>query len=304
MFERILVCLDGSELAEQILPFAKQQALRFSSEVHLLHVVEKTDQEHERIGSEEFQAPLYLENTAASLRKNGIDVNCVTMEGTAGEVILDYADQHHMGLIAMATHGRSGLGRAVRGSVANFVLRESGLPILSLKPKETGTQARVHAQPIKKILACLDGSELAEQIMPYATEEALRFQSKLILFQAVPEPVAYSPGIPGAAPVPLQTDTMLEEAKKALNASRDYLGELATPLRERGIQVEAVTILGRAEEAILDYADSNSVKLITIATHGRGGLRRAVFGSVADYVLREFGLPILVIRPREAEDKD
>ncbi len=301
MFERILVCLDGSELAEQILPFAKQQALQFSSEVHLLHVVEKSDQEHERIGSKEFHAPRYLEKKAASLRRNGIDVNCATMEGPAGEVILDYADQHQVGLIAMATHGRSGLGRAVRGSVANFVLRESGLPILSLKPQETGTQALMHAQPIKKILACLDGSNLAEQIMPYATEEALRFQSKLILFQAVPEPVAYSPGIPGAAPIPIQTDTMLEEAKKALKASSDYLEELATPLRERGIQVEAVTILGRAEEAILDYAESNSVKLITIATHGRGGLRRAVFGSVADYVLRESGLPILVIKPQAVE---
>lgn len=155
----------------------------------------------------------------------------------------------------------------------------------------------------KKILVCLDGSELAKQILPYAVEEALHFQGKLVLFQVVPEPVAFSPGIPGAASVPIRTDTMLEEAKQALNEARDYLEDIATPLRKKGIQVEAVSILGGAGEAILSYAEGNNINLIAIATHGRSGLRRGVFGSVADYVLRESGLPMLVIRPQEREDK-
>lgn len=301
MFERILVCLDGSELAEQILPYAKQQALRFGSEVHLLHVIEKPAKQ-ERLPPEELEAPLHLEKVAALLRENGIDVNCTIAEGAVGEAILSYADQRAIGLIAMATRGRSGLGRAVFGSVANFVLRESGLPILAIKPQETGSQASGQEPLFKKILACLDGSRLAEQVMPYAAEEAIRFQGQLILFQTVPEPVAFSPGIPGAAPVPVETDTMLEESKKALKVSREYLEELATPLRQRGIEVEAVTMPGRPSEAILNYADSNNLNLITIATHGRSGLGRAVFGSVADYVLRESGLPILVISPREVED--
>ncbi|MFO7773702.1 MAG: universal stress protein [Dehalococcoidia bacterium] len=150
----------------------------------------------------------------------------------------------------------------------------------------------------EKILVCLDGSELAEQIMPYAAEEAIRFQSKLMLFQAVPEPVAYSPGIPGAEPGAIQTDTVLEEAKEAQNEARDYLEELAAPLREKGVQVETVTTPGRAGEAILDYCDRHDVNLIAIATHGRSGLRRAVFGSVADHVLRESHLPVLVIKPQ------
>ena len=155
----------------------------------------------------------------------------------------------------------------------------------------------------KKILVCLDGSKLAEQILPYAVEEALHFQSKLVLFQVIPEPVAFSPGIPGTAAAPVQTDAMLEEAEKALDGARNYLEKIATPLRKKGIQVEAVSILGRAGDAILSYAEGNNINLITIATHGRSGLRRGVFGSVADYVLRESGLPILVIRPQEREDK-
>jgi nucleotide-binding universal stress UspA family protein len=65
-----------------------------------------------------------------------------------------------------------------------------------------------------RVLVCLDGSKLSEQILPYAVEEALRFQGKLVLLQVVPEPVAFSPGITGTAPVPVRTDTMLEEAKR------------------------------------------------------------------------------------------
>lgn len=156
----------------------------------------------------------------------------------------------------------------------------------------------------KKILVCLDGSKLAEQILPYAAEEALRFQGNLVLFQVLPEPVVFSPSIPGAEAAPIQTDTMLEEAKKALDEARDYLEKTAKPLRKKGIQVEAVSVLGRAGEAILGYAESNNVNLITIATHGRSGLRRGLFGSVADYVLRESGLPMLVIRPKKQKDED
>jgi len=156
----------------------------------------------------------------------------------------------------------------------------------------------------ERILVCLDGSRLAEQILPYAVEQALRFEGKLVLFQAVPEPVAYSPGIPGAEPGAIQTDTMLEEAKKALNEARDYLEELAAPIRKRDVPVETVAVLGRAGETIVTHAHDNKMRLIAIATHGRSGVRRGVFGSVADYVLRESGLPILVIRPQEGEGKD
>jgi len=85
----------------------------------------------------------------------------------------------------------------------------------------------------------------------------------------------------------------------ALKKAKGYLGRVAAPLRKRGIEAETVALLGRAGEAILKYADANGIGLIAIATHGRGGLRRAVFGSVADQVLRESGLPVLVIRPQE-----
>ena len=152
MFEKILVCLDGSKLAEQILPYAVEQALRLDSKVVLLHVVVDpvvvaagavipvpASAIPEATQEEESEARAYLDSVAKPLRQKGVDIELVTLYGTAGEAIVRYARDKGMGLIAMATHGRSGLGRAVFGSVADFVLRESGLPILVIKPKESVT---------------------------------------------------------------------------------------------------------------------------------------------------------------------
>ena len=78
----------------------------------------------------------YLEEVAEPLRENGLDVACVVLHGVAGDVIVSYAQNEPVDLIALATHGHSGLGRIVFGSVADHVLRESGLPILVIKPQE------------------------------------------------------------------------------------------------------------------------------------------------------------------------
>jgi nucleotide-binding universal stress UspA family protein len=147
MFEKILVCLDGSSLAEQILPYAVEEARRFGSTLTLLQVVtaevpavapgdpqlvvEKLDE----VSKEENEAMAYLQITARQVKTEGIKVEYVVEHGGAGEAIVAYAKEHGIGLIAMGTHGHSGMGRIVFGSVAEFVVRESGLPVLMVKPR-------------------------------------------------------------------------------------------------------------------------------------------------------------------------
>ena len=316
MFEKTLVCLDGSSLAEQILTYATEHALRFNSEVTLLRVMAMPSSVYMgaegittgiagimegEVRRQEPEIQTYLDGVAAPLLKRGLRVKCVILQpAPAGHAILGYVRDSAIDLICLATHGRGELGRTVFGSVADFVLRESGLPTLLYRPQESGTGPSPEPRPVKRILACLDGSRLAEQIMPYALEEALSSQAELILLQVIPEPMILLPGIPGVEPVPMHTDTMAEEAARALGKARDYLEEVAVPSRERGLKVESVAMMGRAGETILSYANSNSVDLIAIATQGRGGLGRAIFGSVADYVLRQSGLPVLVITPKPA----
>jgi len=296
MFETVLVCLDGSGLAEQIVPYASIQALRFGSEVHLFRAAEKRTGNRGSASPEDAQATAYLDTVAESLRKDGIAVTCATAEGAAGAAILSYARRHKTDLITMATHGRSGLGRAVLGSVAGAVLRGSASPILIIRPRRTGAREAKEIQPPKKILVCLDGSRLAEQVIPCAAGQALGFQAQLVLLQVVSGPLDYSLGTTGAAPV---EDVRLGKmTREALNGARAYLEQIAAPQREQGVDVKTASTVGRAGETILSYAGRHSIDMIAIATHGRSGLGQALYGSVADHVLRRSGLPILLIRSK------
>jgi len=153
-----------------------------------------------------------------------------------------------------------------------------------------------------KILVCLDGSRLAEEILPYAAEEALHGGSKIVLLQVLTgASFVVSPGVPGVPGAPIPTRASAEQLEKEERAAEAYLESIARLLRKKRIDVEWATLPGPlVGQAIVDYARKNSIDLIAMATHGRGGLSRAVLGSIADYVLKESGLPILIIRPKKA----
>ena len=144
-----------------------------------------------------------------------------------------------------------------------------------------------------KILVCLDGSELAEQILPYAIEQTKKFESKVILIQAISSP---SSVISGTGPV---TGPALQDQIKAEdNKATKYLERIASKLQSENIAVEYTTVRGAPGHAIVEYAHENEIELIAIATHGHSGIRRAILGSVADYIIRESHLPMLVIKPK------
>jgi nucleotide-binding universal stress UspA family protein len=154
----------------------------------------------------------------------------------------------------------------------------------------------------KKILVCLDGSKLAEQILPYVTEQAKRFNSKIVLFQAYKVPattfVSVPPGRPNISP-----DLLRQEENRVKKEAMSYLKDVVKSLQEDGLEAEFIAMAGSAGDLIVNYAHDRSVDLIALATHGHSRLGRIVFGSVADHVLRESGLPILIIKPQEIEDQ-
>jgi len=150
----------------------------------------------------------------------------------------------------------------------------------------------------KKILVCLDGSEIAEKIIPFVREEALATGSKVILLRVVSIPGDLTLDIPGFPAVPFHRSSMPEQLKKEDNMAKAYLRKAAQRLREQGIKVMSKTLLGPPGPTIISYASENKIDLIAIASHGHGGLRNFLFGSVAEYVVRESVLPILLIRPK------
>jgi nucleotide-binding universal stress UspA family protein len=144
----------------------------------------------------------------------------------------------------------------------------------------------------KSILVCLDGSPMAEQIIPLVNDQAKHGDSKVVLFHvlnqsndSLPSPLVKSPANP---------DDITQRRVKAL----DYLEGVARPLKDNGVAVECQVTEGKPAESIVDYAEKNRPELIALTTHGEGGLGHLVFGSTAVYVLRESSRPVLIIKPQ------
>ncbi|MDY7079589.1 MAG: universal stress protein [Chloroflexota bacterium] len=148
------------------------------------------------------------------------------------------------------------------------------------------------------ILACLDGSSLAEQILPYVTEMALLSNSKVVLLEVVSLSSDVTPTVPGVDPITLPSMSGLDQLQEEEKEAKDYLEGIAQPLQRRGVKVEGVVRQGMPGDVIVAYAEEIKADIIAIATHGRSGLGRLFFGSVAEHVLKESGLPILMIKPR------
>jgi nucleotide-binding universal stress UspA family protein len=150
----------------------------------------------------------------------------------------------------------------------------------------------------KKILVCLDGSELAEQILPFAVEQAFHFNSKLVLLRVFAEPGFMGLAVPGFPAVRLETGGLEKQLKKEEEEAKTYLDGVAQKLLvQKGLKADCVTVLGVAGETIVKYAAENNIELITVATHGRTGTGRVIMGSVAEFVVRHAQVPVLLIRP-------
>jgi nucleotide-binding universal stress UspA family protein len=137
MFRKILVCLDGSSFSEQALRYASEEVTAASKKLVLLYVANTATMlpEPEQVAAGESKAKAYLNKKAQSLKDMGIDTECVAIVGEPGPSIVNYAEKNAIDLIAIATHSRSGINRMVFGSVAEYVVKNSKLPILLIRPK-------------------------------------------------------------------------------------------------------------------------------------------------------------------------
>lgn len=152
MFQRILICLDGSKLAEQVLPYAIEHALRFNSILTLLHVIVMPESEHPvergisagigdvveaKVKRRESEIQDYLDGIGRQMPERGIvSEHAILPPSPAGDAIVSYARDNQIDLTCIATHGHSGLDRAAFGSVADHVIRESGTPVLVIRPQK------------------------------------------------------------------------------------------------------------------------------------------------------------------------
>lgn len=309
MYRRMLVPLDGSELAESVCVYAKELAGRLDIDVVLLHI---SNPASEAIMPME---RAYIEHIAETLRQQVADIQERTGQGKAkpvkvtgemvvgyaAEAILGYAEKNAIDLMLLGSHGRSGVKRWTIGSVASKVAGASKIPVWLVKPRPAD-EPPYDKWPKRTLIVPLDGSELAESVLPHA--EALLKQrgaepAELVLVR-ISEPMTiptyYSPDMTG---VSLDWGNFLQqETIRRKRAATEYLAEMEKKLQKRDILVKTVVIEGKATDEIVDFANKQPFSMIIMATHGRSGLSRLVYGSVAANILHGVTRPMFIIKPK------
>ena len=299
MYTRMLIPLDGSKTAEAVLPYARTLARKLNLAVELLGVIDVaalatqvsrgSGRYFDTLISERVQSrEAYLKRIAATFPKS--KVKCTTEKGRPEEAILEKASEDTT-LITMATHGRSGINRFLLGSIAEKVLRAVTSPILLVRASE-GVNNDGEAT-LNSVVLPLDGSELAETVLPHVTALARELGLEVILFRAYKVPVNIYGTSEDYYPVEY------EEIKTELrDEARNYLEKKVAELKRFGIAKVSSTIPeGLAADEIMALGRKLPDNLIAMCTHGRTGFGRWVLGSVTETVVRHSGDPVLVVRP-------
>ena len=208
-------------------------------------------------------------------------------EGPIGPTLTDYAKRFHVDLIVMSSHCRGGIARVALGSVTDFLVRRSDIPVLVVKHSLSLLSSPF--ETVRRIAVPLDGSALAEQILPHVAAVASRLKATVSLLQVL-TPATYSqkvimqPGLPW-----WDNDIAIADS---------YLDRAAAYLTEEGVTVSKDVVLSEnVPSAILDYASRARADIVAVTSSGVGGLERMVFGSVADDIVRKATASVMVLHP-------
>jgi nucleotide-binding universal stress UspA family protein len=220
----------------------------------------------------------------------GVSATAVSATGDAAEEILAYAAGNSCDLIAMSTRGPSALRRGQMGSVTDAVMRASTVPVLAVGPKSV--QGKDLDGAIRQVAVPLDGSELAEAVLPYVEALALKCGMRVVLVRAYQISVTFMGDMPDAY-VGLEgvEDDMRSEATR-------YLNEVAERLKSKGIEVTIPILNGHPSQVLGEFAEEQANSMIAMCSHGRSGFSRWVLGSVAESTVRASGDPVLIIPQR------
>ena len=295
MFRRLLVPLDGSRLAEAVLPLVERLAARLGATVELLHVVERRAPARihgDRHLREEAEARDYLfGEVAPRLRTAGIETSGHVHDVPEGDVaasIAAHVDELSADLVVLATHGSGGMRDILFGSVAQQVLARTNVPVLLVRPDRIGWS------DLGRVLVPLDGTSDGEAALPAANGLAQPFGAELLLLRVIPT-WSTLPGerAPTAVMLPTATAAALEIQAEA---AEKYVLALAARLARDGARAATRVRRGEPAREIREAVRREGADLVAMSTHGRAGLGAAWAGSLAARVLRSLPVPALLVR--------
>jgi nucleotide-binding universal stress UspA family protein len=302
MFKHILVPLDGSRLAESVLPAANYLAQKMHATITLIHVIEKNapDEVHgEHHLTNANEANQYLSNIAASAFAPELPVKQHVHSSEVNNLsrsIVDHADELAPDLIIMCTHGRGGLHDFLVGSIAQQVITMGKIPVMLIHPTEGVEPSSFNC---RKVLIPLDGTPEHELSISVASNLAQICESNLHLLFVVPT-LGDLKGKRAAAGklLPGTMTAMLEIAEED---GQRYLSDQAARLKDQGLQVITEVARGDPADRIIETAGRVEADLILLVTHKRIGQEAFWAGSVAPRVSGLSRIPLMLIPVPESQ---
>ena len=302
MYKKMLVLLDGSELAEVVFRYARELSGRLDLDLDLLHVVtpQEEDQLPMRRAYIERMAKLLCDEAqklSASTSPAGVE-KCIEAKGVVAigdpaDEIIKYIDENSVDLVMLSTRGKSGSKVWNIGSVATKVTHASKVPVW-LVPAELRDEILEDSLPNRPLLVPLNGSEVAEAAIPYVVSVARQraeAAGEMILVHVAEHPTTF------------YNADHLKAAEADRERIKAYLEGVAEPLRAQGFSVRTEVLIGDPATAVLQHIRYNPPQLVAMATRGRRGLSRFVFGSVTEEIMHSLKkTPMLLIPAVKEED--
>ncbi len=284
MFDRILVALDGSKLAEQALPYAREMGNAFASKIFLVKVCQTTETDLLSISQ------AYLDKQAEQLKTKlagKVQVNTSVLTGRPAPEIVKYASKNDISLIIVTSRGISGVIPWLLGSTTNELIHSVKVPLLVVKITKAPLVPK-----LKRLLVPLDGSETSEAILPYAVELAKNLPAEIILIRII-TPGMHVHTIGGVDYVYFKDKDM----QSMIAEAQEYLSKTSSKL-STSVVIKREVKIGDPSSEIIKYASENDCDLIAVSSHGHSYVESWTYGSVTYKILHSSDRPILIL-PRK-----
>jgi nucleotide-binding universal stress UspA family protein len=306
MFDQILVPLDGSLLAECVLPHVVAITRAFDAKVILLRVLEKnkangTAQMFDLLNWQlkKTAAKLYLEKISARLQKSGLRIENVILEGLVAESITEYALSREVKLIILSSHGRSGLSQWGISSVTQKIIFSAPTSVLIIRAQQPAASESIERQ-YSRMMVPLDGSRRAENVLPMVTLLARFHQSRISIVHVVK-----TPEMPRQMPL-AREDVELSEQVVARNREEAirYLDQvrLHSPLEGIDVQTHLLTS-DNAAAALHELAEKEGIDMVALSAHGYSGNNQWPYGSMVNNFILYSKVPLLIVQDLPAKEE-
>lgn len=270
MYDRILVPVDGSAFSEEVLPHALGIVQATGAALTLLRVVGREEDQAE--------AARYVGALAAELSAEG---RTLVARGDLADEVLGEARRVPGTLIAMTSHGHSGLMEAMMGSVALRIVRTGGDPVILYRPRGAQVEGRRQPMRVNTVVLPLDATQVSEAMASQAAGMALWLGADLVVVEVI------SPDVKLAADIP-PGDVM--ESSYVRTRAEEYGTRY-------GVRTSWEVLHGEPAEAIARFLDERRDVMLAMVTHGRRPLETAILGSVTAGCLHRCAVPIVTRLP-------